>query len=161
MKARRASGRIEGSNGGATSRVSALVVTAALAAALGGCGGPPPTPEVPGSFPQVALLTLDSDSGGLHLELRSAPEPPVQGQNVGQITVTDSSGQPVEGLTLTVLPWMPAHGHGTSAPVGVTDNGGGVFIANPLYLFMAGEWQLRMTFAGSMNDTAMATVQIP
>jgi hypothetical protein len=136
----------------------ALLVTALVAA----CGGtPPPPPEVPGSFPAAALLALDSDSGALHVELRSAPDPLVRGQNVGQVTVVDQSGQPIDGLTLKVLPWMPSHGHGTSAGVGITDTGGGVFIANPLYLFMAGEWQLKMTFEGNLSDTATATVEIP
>ena len=106
-------------------------------------------------------MTLASDSGGLHIELRSAPEPLVRGQNVGQLTVVDGHGQPIDGLSVTVLPWMPSHGHGTSARVGITDAGGGVFIANPLYLFMAGEWELRMTFEGSLSDTATATVEIP
>ena len=136
----------------------ALLLVVALAAA---CGGAPPLPDVPDSFPPAALMTLASDSGGLHIELRSAPEPLVRGQNVGQLTVVDGSGQPIDGLGVSILPWMPSHGHGTSAPVGITDAGGGVFIANPLYLFMAGEWELRMTFEGSLSDTATAIVEIP
>jgi hypothetical protein len=135
------------------------LLVATLAAACG--GAPPPPPEVPDSFPQAALMTLASNSGALHIELRSAPEPLVRGQNVGQLTVVDGNGQPIDGLTVTVFPWMPSHGHGTSAGVGITDTGGGVFIANPLYLFMAGEWQLQMTFEGSVSDTATATVEIP
>jgi len=55
---------------------------------------------------------------------------------------------------------MPSHGHGTSVTPAIIDDGGGVFVANPLYLFMAGEWQLRMTFGGAVNDTATATVEI-
>ena len=53
------------------------------------CGGAPGLPEVPDSFPRAALMTLASDSGGAHIELRSAPEPLVRGQNVGQLTVVD------------------------------------------------------------------------
>ena len=108
----------------------------------------------------MALLTLPSDSGALQVALRAAPDPFVLGQNVGQITVTDGNGQPVDGLTLSLLPWMPSHGHGTSVTPAIIDDGGGVFVANPLYLFMAGEWQLRMTFGGAVNDTATATVEI-
>lgn len=138
-------------------------LAAAVAAGLAACGGAPQAPEVPASFPLAALTAVDSDAGGLHIELRSAPEPPVRGQNVGQITVTDASGQPVDGLTLSLVPWMPSHGHGTSVPVGITSSDQvGVFIANPLYLFMAGQWELRMAFAGEVvHDTATAIVDIP
>lgn len=133
-----------------------------FALASGGCGGSPPAiPPVPASFPPQALTTVASTSGALQVALRSVPDPPVRGQNVGQLTLTDGSGQPVDGVTVQILPFMPAHGHGTSEAVGVTDQGGGVFIANPLYLFMAGEWQIQMKFQGAINDTAIATVEIP
>ena len=85
----------------------------------------------------------------------------VRGQNVGQFVVTDASGLPVDGLSLKVMPWMPADGHGTSVQPAITSTEVGVFIANPLYLFMAGEWELRMTFEGGVSDTATATVAIP
>ena len=134
---------------------------AALALAMTACDGAPALPEVPASFPAVALATVDSAAGALHIELRSAPEPLVRGQNVGQIRVTDGSGQPVDGLTLALLPWMPSHGHGTSVQPAISPAGAGVFIANPLYLFMAGQWELRMTFEGGVHDTATAIVDIP
>ncbi len=125
------------------------------------CGGAPPARDVPATFPVTAIAQVTSDSGALHIELRSAPEPLVRGQNVGQVTVTDGDGQPVDGLALAVTPWMPLHGHGTSADPVIFPTDTGVFVANPLYLFMAGEWQLRMTFDGEMHDTAMAIVDIP
>jgi hypothetical protein len=34
-------------------------------------------------------------------------------------------------------------------------------VASPLYLFMSGEWQLRMTITGAIDDSAVATVDIP
>jgi len=127
-----------------------------------GCGGSPPAiPPVPASFPPQAVAAVNSMSGSLHVELRSVPDPMVRGENVGQLALTDGNGQPVDGVTVEVLPWMPSHGHGTSQAVEITDQGGGVFIANPLYLFMAGEWQIQMKFQGAVDDTAMATVEIP
>jgi hypothetical protein len=136
-------------------------LASSMLACLLACGGVPPAPEVPESFPTAALTAVDSAAGGLHIELRSAPEPLVRGQNVGQIRVTDGNGQPVDGLTLTLFPWMPSHAHGTSVQPAVTPAGAGVFIANPLYLFMAGQWELRMTFEGGVHDTATAIVDIP
>lgn len=156
MQARRASRSSVLANGVAAAMLAFLLI------ANGGCGGsPPPIPPVPASFPLQAVTTVASTSGALQVALRSVPDPPVRGQNVGQLTVTDSNGQPVDGVTVEVLPFMPSHGHGTSQAVEVTDQGGGVFIANPLYLFMAGEWQIQMKFQGAIDDTATAIVEIP
>ncbi len=153
MQARRASRSSVLANG---------VAAIGFLAIASGCGGsPPPIPPVPSSFPLQALTTVASTSGALQVALRSVPDPPVRGQNVGQLTVTDSSGQPIDGITVEVLPWMPSHGHGTSQAVEVTDQGGGVFITNPLYLFMAGEWLIQMKFQGTLDDTATAIVEIP
>ena len=140
---------------------SALSLAALLAVAPAACSSVAPPPEVPDSFPVAPLVALDSDAGGLHIELRAAPDPLVRGQNVVEISVHDSSGLPVDGLTLSLLPWMPSHGHGTSVRPAITPTGEGVFIANPLYLFMAGQWELRMTFEGGIHDTATAIVDIP
>ncbi len=148
---------------GVAGRAAAIIAgLIGLGSVTAGCGGsPPPTPEVPASFPSQALAAVDSSAGTLHLELRTVPDPLVRGQNVGQLTVTDSTGQPIDGLTIAVRPWMPSHGHGTSVNPQTIDNGDGVYILNPLYLFMAGEWELQMSFQGAVNDTATTTVEIP
>jgi hypothetical protein len=149
-------------NGVAGRVISIAAGMIGLFAFAAGCGGSPPAiPPVPASFPLQAVAAVNSTSGSLHVELRSVPDPMVRGQNVAQLALTDGSGQPVDGVTVEVLPWMPSHGHGTSQAVEITDQGGGVFIANPLYLFMAGEWQIQMKFQGAVDDTAMATVEIP
>jgi hypothetical protein len=36
-----------------------------------------------------------------------------------------------------------------------------VLIVSPVYLYMSGEWQLRITVNSPLDDTAVATVQIP
>jgi hypothetical protein len=140
-----------------------IILLGLAAAAATACGGTPPALDVPASFPGAPIAVVASDTGALRVELRSFPEPPVRGQNVGQFTVSDASGQPVAGLTLMVLPWMPAHGHGTSVQAIVAPSATemGVFVANPLYLFMSGQWELRMTFDGDLHDTATAVVEIP
>ena len=56
---------------------------------------------------------------------------------------------------------MPAHGHGTSVDPTVTETVPGVFLATPLYLFMPGSWELRMTMSGTVDDTAKAAFEIP
>ena len=161
MPPRAGSARFDlGVRAGPAFRVAALLF---VVAAWGGCGGgAPPAPDVPAVFPAMVLATADSTSGHLHVALHAVPDPLVRGQNVGQVAITDDAGQPVDGLSLTLIPWMPSHGHGTSVQPEITATTAvGVFVANPLYLFMAGEWELRMTFEGAFNDTATATVAIP
>jgi hypothetical protein len=67
--------------------------------------------------------------------------------------VTDASGQVLPGLSLSVLPFMPDHGHGTAVNASVTAQGGGDYTVTPLYFFMPGVWRIRFTSAGS-SDTA-------
>jgi hypothetical protein len=134
--------------------VAALAVTA-------GCdngmvpSGPPP------SFAADPDQTLMSDSGALRIEVRYAPDPPTVGSNAVEIVFTDANGAVQPGLGLGVVPWMPAHGHGTSIDPVVTETAPGTFVATPVYLFMPGSWELRMTTSGTVDDTAKAAFEIP
>ena len=93
--------------------------------------------------------------------IRFAPDPPTAGEDAAQLVFTDATGAPVAGLDLSVVPCMPAHGHGTSVNPTITEATPGVFVAAPLYLFMPGSWELRMTTAGTVDDTAKASFDIP
>ena len=150
-----------------SSRRAALVLLA-LGAAATACGGGAARPSgtVPAgeSFPEVALVSLPSDSGGRTVEVRTSPEqPPGRGVSSVQLVIRDRSGAPVEGLALTVVPWMPDMGHGTSVVPSVTDQGHGVYLVSNVYLFMPGDWQLRTEVAaqGAPTDHVTADFQIP
>ncbi len=104
--------------------------------------------------------TIVSGSGALTIGVRYSPRPPAVGEDAAQISFTDADGAPVSGLGLTVVPWMPAHGHGTSVNPTVTETSPGTFVATPLYLFMPGSWELRMTTTGSIDDTATAAFEL-
>jgi hypothetical protein len=93
--------------------------------------------------------------------LRFSPRPPTVGSGAVQLTFKDTNGAGMSGLGLTVVPWMPAHGHGTSVDPTVTETATGTFVATPLYLFMPGSWELRMTTSGSVDDTAKVSFEIP
>ena len=95
------------------------------------------------------------------IAFKAAPAQPVVGYDAAQLAISDPSGSPVSGLSLSIVPWMPAHGHGTSVNPTVTETAPGIFVATPLYLFMPGSWELRMTIAGSVDDTAKAAFEIP
>ncbi len=76
--------------------------------------------------------------------LDSDPGPPIKGTNELMLEVLDASGQPVDGATITVLPWMPDHAHGSAVTPTVTPAGGGKYNVTNVYLSMAGLWQLKV-----------------
>ena len=113
------------------------------------------------SFAADPDQTLMSDSGTLQVAVRYWPRPPSVGEDAAELSFTDANGAPVTGIGLTVVPWMPAHGHGTSVNPTVMETTPGTFVASPLYLFMPGSWELRMTTTGSVDDTATAAFELP
>ncbi|HVU49691.1 MAG TPA: FixH family protein [Polyangia bacterium] len=135
--------------------------TVALAVCVVGCGAAPAADAPPLSFSAAPAETVTSDGGGLRIEVRWSPETPVKGQDAAQLRFLDASGEVVDGLVVETVPWMPAHGHGTSIQPVSTPAGPGLVVASPVDLYMSGEWQLRMTISGKVDDSAIATVQIP
>ena len=133
-------------------------------AALGGCGAPSPSATTDAGAPTfgaTALSTTSSDSGALSLELRTSPQPPIRGTNDAELTILDPSGAPVDGLLISLVPWMPAMGHGTSVQPEVSSQGAGHYLIRRLFLIMPGEWELRLSFTGARTDHAIIDVAIP
>ena len=97
-------------------------------------------------------LSVKSASGAMLYTLVSAtPAPPARGNDTWTIHVTDASGQPLPNLSLSVLPFMPDHGHGTSVTASVTAKGGGDYTVTPLYFFMPGVWRISFNPVGSSD----------
>ena len=113
------------------------------------------------AFAGEPLLRLAGTQGAVRASLRFDPPSPARGMNAAEYTIVDGAGQPVEGLALRVLPWMPDMGHGTSITPAVTAVGGGVFVVERLSLFMAGRWQLRSHLDGPASDELWPELQIP
>ncbi|HEX4405352.1 MAG TPA: FixH family protein [Polyangia bacterium] len=139
-------------------RALALV---AVMTSLAGCVDAPSAAPDETSFASAPLQTITSSSGRLNIQLRWSPPTPVKGENAVELTFLDAQGVAVDGLDATVVPWMPAHGHGTSVQPETTTSATGALIASPLYLYMSGQWQLRLTITGGVDDAAVADVQIP
>lgn len=143
---------------------AALVLAAAVAGP--GCGGAQDsTTDRPPMFPADALVVQTSTTGAYRVEVRTDPQPLVRGSVRAQVLVTGAAdGLPVDGLTVGVLPWMPAHGHGTSIETAVTPQGGGAYLVESLYLYMGGTWELRTSLSGdapAVQDDVVAQVQVP
>jgi hypothetical protein len=145
--------------------VRRTTVLAAALFAMAGCGGGTPvSPSLTFMGPPAA--TLASDSGQLTVAVWWSPAQPAVGYDASQLAVTDAAGAVVSGATLTVVPWMSAHGHGTSVQPVVTETAPGVYVATPLDFYMSGTWQLRTRIqragdTGAIDDTAQPTIDVP
>lgn len=100
-------------------------------------------------LPILSLLFLPAcgadpaaDAGDLAIEAQIEPDPPRVGDNLLVLVVRDADGAPVEGASIAVEPFMPAHGHGSTAEPVVTDVGGGTYRAAPVRITMPGEWTI-------------------
>jgi hypothetical protein len=117
-----------------------------------GCGAAPSVAE--NGFPAEPLVSLTSMSRQLQVALRTSPQPPTRGAQSAEYTVTSAAnGEPVSGLSLRVVPWMPAMGHGTSSVPSIEETAPGTYVVTNVYLYMAGFWVLRTTISGSMVDS--------
>jgi hypothetical protein len=114
----------------------------------------------PGNRPSERQ-TIMSDHGLLRIDVVPTPDPPIRGDDSIDVLITDATGAPVENLQLAAQPWMPSHSHGTSVMPTITAQGGGHYRIDHVYFYMAGTWELRLTFSGMESDTATPAFSIP
>lgn len=77
--------------------------------------------------------------------LDAQPAPLVKGTNTLVLQVLDGAGKPVDAATITIVPFMPDHGHGSAvAPIVTPAGADGKYNVSKVYLSMAGLWELRM-----------------
>jgi len=117
-----------------------------------------------GSDPAMAVdVTLSPQDGPYDGTLTIEPNPPQVGLHHVVLTLdTDpESGEPLEGATVRLSPWMPAHGHG-SKDVDAVERAPGVYVAQDVWLNMPGIWDLRVYVeAHSEQGDLIATVEVP
>ena len=83
--------------------------------------------------------------GKLKFQLvQSEPGPPIKGNNTWTVKVTDLAGNELKDAAVVAKPFMPYHGHGSSAKPKTTTLGDG-YELKPLYLYMRGVWQVTIT----------------
>jgi hypothetical protein len=136
--------------------VKTAVAALAAALALSTACSSPSSSSLSTQFP----VTVTSDSGLLRVELTASP-PPVVGTDQVEMSITKiDDGTPLDGMTVSIVPWMPSMDHGTSVTPTVTSEGGGKYLVTDLYLFMPGTWELKTTFSGPTSDHAEPTFQL-
>ena len=97
-----------------------------------------------GTSGQSAIGTLTQTNGNLTAELSFSPDPPGMMSAVEMtLTLTDSSGSPVEGAMVSYDLTMPAMRMPANQPE-ATDQGNGVYLAEAT-LTMGGDWQAAAT----------------
>jgi YtkA-like len=133
----------------------ALGITLGLA--LAACGT---TSSDDDSGPLVQVADVASQSGAYEIAMLAHSPSPARGDHSLELVVTSAQdSSPIDGLSLTLVPWMPAMGHGASVVPTVTPLGDGAYELDNVDLFMAGLWELRTTFA-SPTDYAAPSVQV-
>ena len=114
------------------SRLGTAAVAGAMALSMAACGSSQaPGVSGPPTFSGPAQQSVTSDSGQLSIAVRWWPVVPVQGNDAAELTIVDAQGAPVDGLMMSIVPWMPAHGHGCAhggSPLSV--HGGRVAASN-------------------------------
>jgi hypothetical protein len=134
-----------------TFAIQPTLLSLLLAAGCTACSNAPVKPPL--TFPASAYLTAMTSSTALSVEVRTSPQPPARGMIAVELTITQAvDGTPVDGITLQVRPWMPAHDHGTSIAPTTTAKGQGKYLVTDVDLFMAGHWELQTTFSGPAMD---------
>lgn len=130
----------------------------AVGVGLASCGSD--APFVPVVFSTQPSQTVSSASGALTLTIFEPVDRRLsRGVNALQLQVTSDAGTRLDGLSMSMTTWMPAMGHGSGVipSVAVIDGG---FVATNISLPMAGQWDLRCTFEGELNDHATLSYDI-
>jgi hypothetical protein len=135
--------------------VSSLGVSLLVLACGSGGNGPP------ASFSGPPVVTSMTDTGAYAIAARTSPNPIARGGNALELTVSDASGAPKDGLAIAVVPWMPAMGHGASVVPTVTPKGGGVYDVTDVELFMPGRWEVRLTIGAPATDHSTLVFDVP
>jgi hypothetical protein len=112
-----------------------------------------------GTFPSSPLSSFASDGKSLNIELRTAPDQPIDvgPGSEGQLKITDAStGAPVDGLEIAVASWMPLMKHACSPQqVKVEAQGQGIYHLTQVSASMKGACEFKLTISGTVTDTAV------
>lgn len=77
--------------------------------------------------------------------MASVPAPPARFDNTWTIQVADATAALRDDATISVTPWMPDHGHGTTKDAVITPQGAnGTYELDPVNLWMPGLWEVRL-----------------
>jgi hypothetical protein len=139
-----------------TNSISRFATAAGALWALGFVGSCSSADASSGSFPETPYSLTTTASGKLAIALSTAPsQPPNAGVDAVELILTDpTTGKPIDGETITLVPWMPLMGHGTDMIPEVQPMGNGRYVVRDVNLYMPGEWLLTFAFSGKVTESA-------
>jgi hypothetical protein len=142
-------------------RARSSIVSALVATTMGCASSAPAESTNPPVFPADPLTSVVSTDGVTRVEVRTAPaQPPSRGVVDVELAVRDLEGAPMSGLSLDVVPWMIAHGHGASSSPTVVDEHDGRYWVRDVDLFMPGAWDLRVQISGAVHTQADVLIPV-
>ena len=107
--------------------------------------------------------TWESRNGAFKVSYESELQPLVINRmHRWTLTVTDTSGNPVEGAVITVDGGMPIHDHGLPTQPRVTSEvAPGRYLLEGLRFHMAGNWELVITIeSGDVQDAVVIVLDL-
>jgi hypothetical protein len=134
-----------------------LLLVSALAIACGGCAT-----EGAASADGVLRTQTGPFEGTLSIE----PAPPHVGDHrvvvtLDRMATSDDLNTPVEGASVVISPFMPAHGHG-SVDVEAIEESEGLYASDEVFLTMPGIWDLHVHVTqGELEGELIATIEVP
>jgi len=105
----------------------------------------------------VGLSKVGSSSALGFTLMTANPAPPIRGDNTWVIQVNQVSGgvagSPVDGIEMTVTPFMPDHGHPAAKTVTIEATGtAGQYELAPINFWMPGLWETTIEAASPSAD---------
>ena len=114
-----------------------------------------------GSEDQENLYEVVSDNGGFVLELIPKASINLVGLNRYELILSDEQAIAVEQAQITIIPWMPDHGHGTDREPSIVPMGDGVYAVEDVVYTMPGLWHLNVDIiTASMTDKARFELEV-
>jgi hypothetical protein len=124
-----------------------------------GSGGAPVIVAPDGGFPAPALLAFTTAAGDLRIEVRTSPFQPPRETVIGEVElrITDATtGDPVDGLALHAMTYMPdMHHEGSALAPYVKPEGNGVYLVTRVMFIMAGKGVLDITVSGARTESVV------
>lgn len=156
-------------------RALPILILVGCGAGGGGGGADAPidcssvTADVDGSPVDTFVVGLEKmgTAGAVDFKLMSAsPAPPSRGDNTWILQINSMTsgvvGSPLTGASISVTPYMLAHGHGTPKTVAITAmSTPGQYQLAPVNTWMPGVWMTTIQVAAPANDKAVYRFCIP
>lgn len=95
-----------------------------------------------------------SQNGTMTGQFIPDPDPPISGNNSLEFVLAEDDGAPLIGAQVTVTPFMPSMGHGSTQDPVVEETEDGNYLATNIVYTMNGEWRLTIDVeTASLSDT--------